>query len=172
MTKGARTRFPRSANRPLDSVRRPGSAMRLFLGLALAAGLQACGGGEGSPAAPSTPAVSQPVTQNLPAQPFVGVAPGAPSFFPLTINGTGTATATLNWTFAANDLDIYVTSSTCSATTFAQVAACTPIAATTSTTAKPETVTFNVTPQTYRIWVLNFGPGSESGTLAVTTVTR
>ena len=44
---------------------------------------------------------------------------------------------------------------------------------TTSSTAKPELLTLAVTQGTYRVWIANFGPGSESGTLRLTaTVNR
>jgi hypothetical protein len=142
------------------------SALGLVLGLALA-GLPGCGGGgDSNPVGPTPP---QTVTTTLPTSTFVGIVPGEVRFTDVTVNVTGTLTATLDWTFASNDLDIYVTSSSCTVTTTNDIQnVCSAIGRTTSTSAKPERLTVSVTPGPVRVWAANFGPTSESGTLAIT----
>jgi hypothetical protein len=81
------------------------------------------------------------------------------------VTGTGgTVDATVEWTFAANDVDLYVTATACSAEQFAQDR-CAYKAKADSTTAKPERVSFSVSGgDSYRFWIVNFGPQRESGT--------
>lgn len=141
----------------------------------LVAGLSACGGG-GSTNGPSTPSTPQPttVTTTLPTFTFNSVTPGVVVFTDVTINGTGTLSLTADWTFATSDIDIYVTATSCAATNVSNLqSGCAAVGRTTATATKPERLTVNVSQGNYRIWVANFGPATESGTLQATaTVTR
>jgi hypothetical protein len=137
--------------------------------LALCVALAGCSGSDsdddGGTTTPNTP---QTFTQTLPPLTFTGLPNGAITSADISITGTGTMTSTVNWTFAQNDVDIYVTSTACAATNNINIqTGCTAIGRTTSVVAKPETLTVNVTSGNYRIWVVNFGPGAESGTLSV-----
>jgi hypothetical protein len=146
-------------------------ARRFFMGVAvavLAAGLTACGGGTTTP-----DTTTSTVTTSLPTQPFANLAASEVAFAEVTINGTGVLTGTADWTFASNDIDIYVTAPSCRATDIVELANCQAVGRTTAVSTKPERLTVNVTQGNYRVWVANFGPGSESGTLQMTaTVSR
>ena len=114
------------------------------------------------------------VTNTLPTFTFNSVPPGVVVFTDVSVNGSGTLSATADWTFASSDVDIYVTAPTCAATNTNNLqSGCTAIGRTTSGTAKPERLTVNVAQGNYRLWIANFGPSTESGTLqASATVTR
>src|SRR5262245_6581336 len=141
------------------------SPVGLFL--ALAVGLTGCGGGGSNPTPVPTP--NPVVTTTLPTSTFIGIQPGEVRFTDVTVNVNGTLSATLDWTFSVNDLDIYVTSTSCSVLTTAGIQGlCTAMGRTTSSVTKPERLTVNVTQGTVRVWAANFGPQSESGTLSIT----
>ena len=81
--------------------------------------------------------------------------------------GTATVDATAEWTFATNDVDIYVTNTSCTVEMLV-LDACPYVAKADSATTKPERVSFSVSAATsYRFWIVNFGPTRESGTLEV-----
>ena len=85
----------------------------------------------------------------------------------LTGLGNGTVDATVEWTLASNDVDLYVTAPACTAEMFA-TERCAFKARSDSPTTKPERVSFDVSGgDSYRFWVVNFGPQRESGTLVV-----
>ena len=90
-------------------------------------------------------------------------------FLDIQVTGSGTATldSVVNWTFPANDVDIYVTPVTCNDANTVLLGGCTINAKADSATIKPERVSFSATAGNYRFWVINFGPGSESGTIEV-----
>ena len=143
--------------------------------LAMMVGLAACGGSDGGGTTPTTtPPAPTTTTQTLQPLTFTGLTNGEVRSADFTITGTGTMTSNVNWTFSSNDVDIFVTSTACNATNTTNLqTGCTAIGKTTSVVAKPETLTVNVSSGGYRIWVANFGPGAESGTLTVSaTVTR
>ena len=81
--------------------------------------------------------------------------------------GTATVDATVEWTFATNDVDLYVTNTSCTVEMLI-LDGCAYVARANSATAKPERVSFSVSAATsYRFWILNFGPTRESGTFEV-----
>jgi hypothetical protein len=80
--------------------------------------------------------------------------------FVVSGSGTGTVDATVNWTFASNDIDIGIFRGDCLA------GACDLLAAS-ETLSKPETVRASVTSGTHTLAILNYGPGSESGTYEI-----
>lgn len=136
----------------------------------LALGLAACGSDNGI--TPDT--TTQTVTTALPTQNFARIGVGEVAFAEVTINGTGVLTSTADWTFATNDLDIIVTTATCTAQTALEInQRCSIVGVTTAVTTKPERLTVDVIRGNYRVWVVNFGPGTESGTLQMSaTVSR
>jgi hypothetical protein len=82
----------------------------------------------------------------------------------ITGAGNGTLDATVEWTFATNDVDIYVTATACTLEMFS-AELCGYKAKADSTTSKPERLSFSVASgDSYRFWIVNFGPQAESGT--------
>jgi hypothetical protein len=143
---------------------------------ALVAGLSACGGGTTTPTNNGGGGSTGPttVTTTLPTFTFNSVPPSVVVFTDVSVNGSGTLSATADWTFSSSDIDIYVTSTSCAATNVNNLqSGCVALGRTTATTAKPERLTVNVAQGNYRLWIANFGPSTESGTLQATaTVTR
>jgi hypothetical protein len=85
----------------------------------------------------------------------------------LTTTVAGSLTATVEWTFAGNDIDVYLISGNCS---FEQFFAqqCPELAFSESTTAKPERITVAQAPAgAYTLFVWNIGPGDESWSFQV-----
>lgn len=81
--------------------------------------------------------------------------------------GSGTVDATAEWTLASDDVNLYVTAPACTLEMLA-MERCSYKARAESPTAKPERVSFDVSGgDTYRFWVVNFGPQREAGTLVV-----
>jgi len=82
--------------------------------------------------------------------------------------------AVADWTAANDDIDIVFTDVSCNrsdARTIVQ-GFCTVSARTNSFTNKPERLSADVSPAMVRVYVLNFGPGTESGTLQLTLQRR
>jgi hypothetical protein len=134
-----------------------------LVGMAMA--LAACGGGGTStptaPAAPPAPSRSVVGQSNWTAE--VGTA----ARIDATIGGAGSMDVTVQWTFSSNDVDIYVTSTGCASHQDLLNNRCTLIAKADGVTAKPERLTLTVQAGTFRIWMANFGPTDESGTVEV-----
>lgn len=134
--------------------------------LLLVSSLAACGGGSSSPSTPSTPAptpVPAPVTSVIRQGSFAGLEPDfAVRLAPFATPRSGRLEIIVDWTFATNDLDIYLFRNEC---TFDQLEAnqCDPLAAAESVTAKPERlVVENAAAGTYTAFVANYGPDEES----------
>jgi hypothetical protein len=145
--------------------------------LALAVALPACGGGGGG-GGNNTPSTLPPApvrTQILGGGfTLASVADANRAGFaidigttPLVISGGGTLEIIADWTFASNDVDIIVYSSSC--TSDQAVRNQCPIAnRTTSTTTKPERLTITGVPSgTFALGFANYGPGAESGSYQV-----
>jgi len=84
-----------------------------------------------------------------------------------TTTVTGRLDVTADWTFATNNIDVYVTRGTC---TIEQVnqGTCPYAASSESTTAKPEVLTASsLAPGTYTLMVGNRGPTVESASYQV-----
>lgn len=131
---------------------------------ALAASLSACGG-SGGPTDTGTPPPPPPPTPRPAVVLDKGegqLAAQVALFRALATTETGAFDVKVDWTFAANDVDVFLARGTCS---FDQFVAeqCTISAMATSTTTKPETVRLANQPSgTYTLVVANFGPGDES----------
>jgi hypothetical protein len=142
----------------------------------LVAGLSACGGGSNPVEPPVNNNNNQPstVTTTLPTFTFNSVPPGVVVFTDVSVTGSGTLSVTADWTFSSSDIDVYVTATSCGATNVNNLqSGCSAIGRTTATATKPERLSVAVTQGNYRLWVANFGPSTESGTLQATaTVTR
>jgi hypothetical protein len=136
-------------------------------GLALMMGLTACGGGSTSPSTP--PATNPPA----PVRSVIGnftysLGPiGLAQPVEVTVSGTGTVDATVQWTFASNDVDLFLTDRNCNAASYLGLGSCNILARADSFTSKPEVIRQSLGSGVYRLWVYNDGPGSESGTLVV-----
>lgn len=136
--------------------------------LALVVGLTACGGGGSSTG--STPPVTNPPA---PVRSVIGnftfsLGPiGLAQPVEVTVTGTGTVDATAQWTFSANDVDLFLTDRSCNATSYFNLGNCNIMARADSFTSKPEVIRQSLSSGVYRLWVYNDGPGSESGTLIV-----
>jgi hypothetical protein len=147
---------------------RIGAALARMGALALVTGLTACGGGGGSTG--STPPVTNPPA---PVRSVIGNftfslgAVGLAQPVEITVTGTGTVDATAQWTFAANDVDLFLTDRNCAATSIFNLGNCNVLARADSFTNKPEVIRQQFSTGVYRLYVYNDGPGTESGTLIV-----
>jgi len=78
-----------------------------------------------------------------------------------TTTVTGRLDVTVDWTFAANNIDVYVTRGTCTIEQFRQQTC--PIVRFSESTLKPEGLAMNgLPPETYELLIGNRGPGAES----------
>jgi hypothetical protein len=129
---------------------------------ALVLALAGCGGG-GTVTPPTTLPPPTPPPPQVVAQgngfPLEAETIG---FVTFTTTLPGALEATVDWTFAANDVDVLIARAPCS---FEQLVAdqCTVLAFATSETTKPEKARAEgTTPGSYVLFVVNFGPGDES----------
>lgn len=133
------------------------------VGGALVLSLAACGGGGGG--GPTTPTATPLPTPTPPVVVLQGsdtLETGIVGWVPFTTTRVGNIEATVDWTFATNDVDVLVARGSCDAD---QLAAqqCPIVALSLSTTAKPEKVrTDSAAAGTYTLFVENTGPGDES----------
>lgn len=142
------------------------------LGAVLTLALPGCGGGSDNPSGPS--GSNPPSTQVLPTQNFTNLQRGSAVFSDFNVSASGvTAEFEANWTFATNDIDIFVTSTSCSTasytTLFNQTSGCTSLARGTSTS-RPERTSAGLSPGNYRVYVGSsfLSTSAESGTLVIT----
>jgi hypothetical protein len=145
--------------------------LALATAVAVALLLGGCGGESGGcannptgPGCQPSPSPSPVVTRN----PVVidageGSLPVLVALFrTLATTETGSLDVVVDWTFATNDVDIFLARGDCSFDQFV-AGGCTIAAAATSTTTKPERVRLANQPAgTYTLIVPNFGPGDES----------
>lgn len=142
---------------------------RVVLALAAAAApfLHGCGA---SSILPSTSTSTHTPTRSVVLQTGWELAAGRFNGYEATFSGgtvSATVDVTVQWTYAANDVDVFVTTAACSADAFA-AGGCSYVAKADGTAAKPEHLSFALTASgTYRVYVANFGPDQESGTLEI-----
>ena len=97
-------------------------------------------------------------TRALPVQESFGVAFAA--------QRNGTVDVNVDWTTAANDVQVYATEGSCASLANLQSGGCDVIALSESPTAKPETITFSALKgTTYTVFALNLGPGTDTVTI-------
>ena len=86
-----------------------------------------------------------------------------------TAQRNGTVAANVNWNDGNNDIDIYATAGTCATFDVLLAGNCNVITLSDSESAKPETLSFNVTNGTaYTVWAWNLGPGTDTVTIHLT----
>ncbi len=160
------------------SIQRVPAALACALVLGLALVLPSCGGGSGGSTSPTTPATPPPRVRNVILQStFSGLEPFDTSemvwFDPFTTTATGDVDITVDWTFASNDVDVFLARGTVGQ---AQSPACQEdrpdcpleLVASTETLSKPETLTiFGLAAGSYLVVVVNFGTTVESGVVLV-----
>lgn len=137
-------------------------AMPLLLALA------GCGGSNPStptPVATPTPRPT-PVITTLRIGTFTGLEPDFLLALPFGVSVIGDLEATVDWTFAENDLDLILTRGNHACRTpdgFIDFRTCTVVTSATSLTNKPERLRLSGTPiGDYTLYVGNVGPGRES----------
>jgi hypothetical protein len=86
-----------------------------------------------------------------------------------SIPEAGTLHITVDWTSAADDIDLVLSNPACDA--IALAAGVCKVFATEQSNLKPAQLELPTTPTGYRLFVFNRGPSNESGTIVV-TVTR
>ena len=130
------------------------------LALALVATLSGCSGETGTNASDQT----QTNVSSL----NLGPAEGGNGM--LTVGSRNvTVEASVTWNNAVNDIDLYATPSSCPDPATLAAGGCTIITRAESTIARPERITFTGTANTtYKLFVINWGPGSDTVTLTFT----
>jgi hypothetical protein len=135
------------------------------LGCALALSLTACGGSSDGPT--NTPVVVTPPPTPPPPR-VVAQGNGFPleaefaGRVPFTTSLAGSLRATVDWTLAANDIDVMLVRGDCSFDQ-AETGQCPILVFSLSTTAKPETIQVDgMAAGAYTLFVENTGPGDES----------
>jgi hypothetical protein len=131
-------------------------------GLLLAALLSACGGSSG----PTSPPITTPPPTTLPPPAVVSQGSGTLEVdflarVPFTTTQAGRLDATVDWTFATNDVDVLLTRGNC---TFEQLdaGACDIAVFSVSETAKPEKVSLTgAAAGSYTLFIGNEGPTDE-----------
>jgi hypothetical protein len=144
-----------------------------WLSAAALAVVLGCCGGSSTPTTPTatptpTPAPT-PTPTPLPANTIVvihGSGASAPAGYiawvPFTIGIAGDLDVTVDWVYATDDIDIYLTQGSCDSTTI-NTTACPILTYSESTTAKPEVLHLaNAAPGTYTLFVNNLGPLDEA----------
>jgi hypothetical protein len=145
-----------------------------FSAVALALMLAGCGGGGSSPSSPtSTPTRSRSVIGSFSFS-LVGIPAAQRAGFgfdflgqTVTLGTAGDLDAVVDWTFASNDVNVYLTSDACTDAQF-KVVACSIMRSTENVSGKPKTMpATTLSAGNYKIWVVNLGNTSESGTVQV-----
>jgi hypothetical protein len=154
------------------------SRAALLVAAALTAGLPGCGGGGGgNPAGPTVTQPPAPQRNTLPTLTYSGLDRGEVALFELSVSPSpAVVELTADWTHATDDIDIFVTSTSCSATSYNDVynqrAGCASLARGTSVSKPERMTTGTLAAGNYRVWVGSSGLSSsrESGTLSITVI--
>jgi hypothetical protein len=125
----------------------------VLLAVALAIVHVSCGSND-----TSGPSETFSQTRTLPVLESFGVAFAA--------QRNGTVDVNVDWSSAANDIQVYATEGSCASFATLQSGGCDVIARSESPTAKPETITFSALKgTTYTVFAVNLGPGSDTVTI-------
>jgi len=130
---------------------------------AVVASLAACGGSSPSTPTPTPTPVPTPPPPEVVANGSGGPLPAESigQLPPFTTTRAGALDATVDWTHATSDLDVYLVRGNCSGEQFL-ADQCTMVAFSESTTAKPEKVhADNAAAGTYTLFILNAGKSEE-----------
>ncbi len=145
-------------------------SLACVLGLAL--GLPGCGGGGVSIDTPLGPIpVVEPTRTTVLEETFEGLNPFDPTLgnvgvVSITIGDAADIDVTVDWTFPANDLDLFFYQGECALPELPS-AAC-PELATAETLAKPETLSVsNLAAGTHTLIIVNLGTTPESGVIVI-----
>jgi hypothetical protein len=130
---------------------------------ALAAALAGCSSNNNSPTTPTPTPLPTPTAGVIVSQITGGALPaGVVAWVPFTTTEAGSLDATVDWTLASDDIDVYLTQGSCDVNTFGTTA-CPVLGYSESTTAKPEQAhVASAAAGTYTIFVNNLGPNDES----------
>jgi len=102
---------------------------------------------------------------------FSGLARFAVFVTDFTVPESGSLRVTVDWTFSTNDIDLVLSNPACDAVALA-AGAC-KVLGSDKSNGKPAQLTLSSSATAYRLFVVNRGPESESGTVAATvTQTR
>lgn len=145
-------------------------------GAALTVMLPSCGGDSPTPANPTPTSTPRPTSTT--SCNFSGLDPGEALGCDFVVNADADVEIFMDWTFTTNDIDVFVTSPSCStalwSTLFNQTSGCTtPLRG--ATTAKPERVTGRLGPGNYRIYAgsdFRTSRSAESGFIRLTLTGR
>lgn len=147
-----------------------GFALVLAIGGLVASGGCGGGGSSSSPSSVPTPTPA-PATTTLGQGTFRADARTSGAIATITLNQTGVLATTIRWTFASNDVDLFVVSGTTCSTHVEGVptgTGCSILCRDVGTTGTTATCSFNATTGSALVWVTNYGSTSESGTWVVT----
>lgn len=137
------------------------------LGLCLAAAIGPGCGGDKNPLGPHV----ENVVVFRHDSSFSGLARFAVFVTDFAVPDSGTLRVTVDWTLSTNDLDVVLSNPACDAVALA-AGAC-KVLGTDEGNGKPAGVTLSTSATAYRLFVVNRGPESESGTVqAIVTQTR
>ena len=138
---------------------------------AAAAALPGCGSST-TPTPTATPVPTPPpIVETIVASGSGTIPNRILAFIPFTTSAAGRINVTVDWTFATNDVDVYLVRGAC---TFEQFVAnqCTLVTFSESTTAKPERLTASgAAAGNYLLLIGNAGPADESVAFQVVLTT-
>ena len=97
---------------------------------------------------------------------FVGLPRFGVYVTDFTVPASGTLFISVDWTSPADDVDLVLSNPACDATALS-VGLC-KVLATEASNVKPAQLLMGTTATTYRLFVINRGPGAESGTITAT----
>jgi len=152
------------------------NAIRRRLALAqavtLALMLGACGSDPVKPDDPPTPPPPPPEVRTLLMEgSYSGLKDRVLLAVPFNTDAAGSIEAKVDWTFASNDVDIYLVRGSCTLEQF-QTAACPFVVNSDRSTAKPEKITAtSQTAGSYTLYIGNWGPAEESVSFQIFGIT-
>jgi hypothetical protein len=160
----------------MNAIRRK---LALAPAVAFALLLGACGGSENrqcpNPADATCPSPSPtptPVVRTLIGEgSFSGLGERFIAEIPFQLGTRATIEATVDWTFATDDVDVFIVRGRCTLDQF-NTGTCPFAAFATNTSTKPERVTApNQEEGSYNLYILNLGPAEESVSFQIVQVT-
>ena len=136
----------------------------LALGLLAAAVSSSCGGGQSLLPRMSTVTLFEQQTQ------FVGLPRFGVYLTDFTVPASGILRIAVDWTLPTDDVDLVLSNPSCDA--IALSAGLCKVLGSETSNVKPARITMGTSATAYRLFVINRGPASESGTVSVTVTTQ